>query len=99
MVNSGLPCPTCGMTTAFALFMHGHPAAAFMAQPAGLALAIGTVLFMLIGFHAAIRGYFLQLNWARLGPVRVSITLGLVLLGGWAFKLGYGLWTGALPVR
>jgi hypothetical protein len=32
-----LPCPFCGMTTAFALMVHGHPLQAFHCQPAGAA--------------------------------------------------------------
>ena len=99
MLNTGLPCPTCGMTTAFSLLLHGHPAKSFMVQPAGFAMCIGALALMVIAFHAAARGYFVQPNWARLGPVRVSISLGLLLLGGWGFKMAMGLWTGALPVR
>jgi hypothetical protein len=43
------PCPSCGMTTAFAWIMHGHPVRALQAQPAGVAvfLAAGALFFYL----------------------------------------------------
>src|ERR1044071_959136 len=63
MLNTGLPCPTCVMTTAFSCLLHGHPADAFMAQPAGLGLCIGTIAIMLVAFHAAARGYIVHPNW------------------------------------
>lgn len=99
MLNTELPCPTCGMTTAFSCLLHGHPVDSFMAQPAGLGLCIGTIILMLVAFHAAARGYMVHPNWNRLGPVRVAIGFGLLIAGGWAFKVGYGLWVGSLPVR
>ena len=34
----GIPCPSCGMTTSFALFVRGQIPAAFQANPAGLYL-------------------------------------------------------------
>ncbi|MBN2308167.1 MAG: DUF2752 domain-containing protein [Candidatus Hydrogenedentes bacterium] len=36
----GIPCPFCGMTTAFVLAAQGHFAKAFVAQPAGLLLFV-----------------------------------------------------------
>src|SRR5262245_12806460 len=32
---TGLPCPSCGMTTSFALLMHGDLAASLQANPVG----------------------------------------------------------------
>ena len=38
--RTGLPCPTCGMTTAFAYVVRGRLDKAFMAQPAGMLAAL-----------------------------------------------------------
>ncbi len=37
----GIACPSCGMTTAISLVMHGDPRAAWQANPAGLLVAVG----------------------------------------------------------
>src|SRR5512136_652854 len=43
---TGLPCPTCGMTTAFSWVMHGHLWLAAKAQPAGLLSCLATILML-----------------------------------------------------
>jgi hypothetical protein len=41
---TGVRCPTCGMTTAFAQFVRGHWASALQANPAGVLLALGLAI-------------------------------------------------------
>ena len=41
-VQTGSPCPTCGMTTAFTNMAHGDVPAAFRANPAGVILFVIT---------------------------------------------------------
>lgn len=47
---TGLPCPSCGLTTSFTHLLHGHLGAAFAAHPMGpllfVAFAAGAVLSM-----------------------------------------------------
>lgn len=51
---TGKPCPSCGMTTAFSLLMHGDLPAAARANLAGLLLALaGWPLLVLCLLHAA----------------------------------------------
>ncbi len=99
ILTSGLPCPTCGMTTAFAELMHGRPWQAFQAQPAGAILCVTAVALFSVAGAAATTGRLLVLNWDRFGPVRVSLGAGLLILGGWAWKLVHGLLDGTLPMR
>jgi len=40
LVMSGLPCPSCGMTTSFALLMHGDLAGSWRANGAGTLMAL-----------------------------------------------------------
>ncbi|QDV91026.1 hypothetical protein RAS2_21150 [Phycisphaerae bacterium RAS2] len=96
---AGLPCPTCGMTTSFAYLMHGQPLASLKAQPAGFLLCIVTVVLMVASLIAAMRGEIVTINWERVGAVRLSLTVGFVLVGGWAIKLAMGFATGAYPLR
>lgn len=96
---AGLPCPTCGMTTSFAYLMHGQPLASLKAQPAGFLLCIVTVVLMVASLIAAMRGEIVTINWERVGAERLSLTVGFVLVGGWAIKLAMGFATGAYPLR
>lgn len=49
---AGVGCPSCGMTTAFSLLLHGDPAAAWSANWAGCVAAVagaaGTAWFLLV---------------------------------------------------
>jgi hypothetical protein len=82
-----IPCPFCGMTTAFSLMAHGRVAQAFVTQPAG-ALA-----FVLAGVAAA-AGVWAS-STARL-PIpsnpdrwqRRTLVLGAALIiGAWLYKV------------
>lgn len=99
ILTTGLPCPTCGMTTAFSLLMHGRPLAAVVAQPAGAFLCLATACTLVLSIHVTATGRVPNVNWNRIGPVRLSLGLALLLLGGWGFKLAHGLLTGALPTK
>jgi hypothetical protein len=52
--RTGLPCPSCGFTTAFSYFAHGKPLASFGAQPMGALLALATAATVWVGFYIAI---------------------------------------------
>ena len=99
MLTTGLPCPTCGMTTSFALMMHGRPYAAIIAQPAGALLCLATLVAAIVSGAIATTGRVRLLNWSRIGPVRLALSLAFIFLGGWAFKIVHGLLAGTLPVR
>jgi len=83
----GLPCATCGMTTAFAAAADGDLRAAFAAQPFGalLALAVG-MSAAVAGFvfltGSAVGGFALRL----LGP-RTALVLGGLAVVAWGYKI------------
>lgn len=95
---TGLPCPTCGMTTSFSLLMHGHPLLALKAQPAGTILCLATLAMVAFSMYVALTGWMVPVNWDRVGAVRIALGVGLLILGGWGFKIAHGLLTGVLPV-
>ncbi len=89
---TGYPCPTCGMTTAFAAFVHGDLPAALRAQVLGAVLAGGTLLAALGGALMAATGVHLG---AVLRPIFVQrigwlYLLAALALGSWALKAATG---------
>lgn len=98
VLNAGLPCPTCGMTTAFSNVVRGRLWAAFLAQPAGMVLGFATIIGLGYAVYVAVAGWTLYVNWDRIG-VRLVVGLGFLILAGWGFKIAFGLLTGALPVQ
>lgn len=83
----GVPCPFCGMTTAFSLMAHGRPVAAFEVQPAGAFIFLVCIagFFLSLGFAVAGRwpSYLLQNRY-----VAWLWILGLTVLGlAWVYKL------------
>ena len=62
VVTTGLPCPTCGMTTAFSNTVRGRLIAAVLAQPAGLVFCRGTNAGFLYGMTVALTGWAVWSN-------------------------------------
>lgn len=77
---TGHPCPSCGMTTAFAHAAHGDLASSFVTQPAGCILAVICAMLVLVGAWSVWSG----MNGAGLaGRVfsRKAVWIGLLILG------------------
>lgn len=94
---TGYPCPTCGMTTAFAHAVRGELGAALYAQPAGAVLALGAFLVIILSLLGAVTGRRPALNWYRIDPVRLVWFAALFLVLSWGFKALAGVIDGNLP--
>src|SRR5690606_7505328 len=87
-----LPCPTCGMTTAFAHMARGELARGFRAH------ALGSVLFVLTGLGAALSGYFTFSGapvcdtLARVSAGRVALALASAVLVHWLARVTMLVW-------
>jgi hypothetical protein len=97
LVTTGLPCPTCGMTTAFAYTVRGRLISAFVAQPAGFLLALATIAGALGSARAVVTGRVGPLPIPVLTPYRLFFGLLVLFIGSWAFKIVIGLLNGTLP--
>lgn len=95
----GYPCPTCGMTTAFAHAVRGELLSAFNAQPAGLAFALATIVAGGVSLSVLLTGKVLAVNWYRVRQTHVALAAVLIVLGGWGYKVAVGAWTGSLPME
>jgi len=99
LITTGLPCPTCGMTTAFAYAVRGRIVSAFLAQPAGLVFALATVGCAIGAGWVLVVGRMPPVRVPIVTPYRLFFGLLVLLLGSWAFKIVLGLLNGTLPDR
>lgn len=89
LMYTGIPCPTCGCTTAVSHIAHGHMLAGIITQPFGAAVGFLSWVTLAIAVISAILGrwigpsaFFLQWH------VKKLLIIGLLLLaGGWAYKI------------
>jgi len=82
----GIPCPTCGVTTAACEVVHGHLLQAFVVQPFGALLALAGIAATVISVACLCRGRSTMDLVARL-PYGSLLLAGLgLLLGSWLYK-------------
>jgi hypothetical protein len=84
---TNLPCPFCGMTTAFTHMARGNVGDALLAQPIGAVGFVATVLLLPIAVGGLVTGKdavgkIRRLPWGRLSTVIVGL-----FAAAWAFKI------------
>lgn len=82
-----IPCPTCGMTTAFAAAADGHLARALIAQPFGLLLALGIAAAFWIALYGCVTGSRLGSIYGTMLRPKVLWGLAALAVAAWAFKI------------
>lgn len=87
MIASGKPCPTCGMTTAFAHAARGDLAASFITQPFGSVLAVIVAAGFWVGLHASLTGSRVAVLCGTLLRPRVMWLVVAAAALAWAYKL------------
>jgi hypothetical protein len=95
--QTGYPCPSCGMTTAFADMAHGRVGDALWAQPFGAMLFLAVAGLAAVGLAELLTGRDF-LRYLRPGVWWVFAALA-GLLSGWGIKIACGISDGTLPVR
>jgi hypothetical protein len=84
---TGIPCPSCGMTTSFAWFVRGNLLASFYVQPAATLLAAAAGMAFWAGLYVAATGKPVYRLLGRLpGYYYVLLPLGLGI-AAWAWKI------------
>ncbi len=86
-VRFGRPCPTCGMTTAFAYAANLQPLEAFKAQPMGAIGAIAFSVVFWISMHVAVFGSQIGRVVLSLIRPRVVWTTFALLVAAWGYKI------------
>lgn len=84
---TGRPCPTCGMTTAFAALAEFHVWEAFTIQPFGALLGIATATFVWGALHVAVFGSRIGAVAMRMLTGKVAWTVLGLALAAWGYKL------------
>ena len=84
---TGLPCPSCGMTTAFAHMARGELREAFLAQPMGALGCIVCALLLPVAVWASIRGHNAVATALRLPWGKLSWAVLALAGGAWLFKI------------
>jgi hypothetical protein len=86
-LRTGIPCPSCGMTTSFAWFVRGNFPASVYVQPMGFLLAVGTVVTFWAGLYVVATGRSVY-RLVSLGPSRYYVSLFMALaIAAWAWKI------------
>lgn len=84
---TGKPCPACGMTTSFALLVHGDVWNSLKANWVGTLLALFWMTLIPWGVVSACRG---RLVWVRNADLFVTVAVGVTLtlmIGRWGWIL------------
>jgi hypothetical protein len=87
ILAANIPCPTCGMTTAWSHTVRGEIPSAFLAQPMGMFLAIATIFVAVGGLFSAITGYSFNGLLYLFAPSRVFIVIIVLTLASWGLKI------------
>jgi uncharacterized protein DUF2752 len=97
LVNTGWPCPSCGMTTSVACTVRGRFVAAGRAQLFGIVLVaaacvVGTCGLMELACGRGVLGGLRPGVWWLVGGIGG-------MLAGWGVKILIGLMDGSFPIR
>jgi hypothetical protein len=91
---TGVPCPSCGVTTSFALLVRGDIANSLRANAVGTALALFCAALVPWALACAVcRRYFLIRSLERALTAVVVVFVVLLVLR-WLFVLGLAWWSG-----
>ena len=87
LTTTGVPCPSCGMTTSFSWFYRGNVLASCYVQPMGCLLAFGVFATLLGAVYEALTGRPAH-RLLRVLPVRRWLLAGVTVLAfAWAWKI------------
>jgi len=87
MQFTGVPCPGCGVTTAWSCFAHGEFVAAIRVQPFGALLAACVVIVSTLALVETVRGKDAWSGFRRTWRPWMSWSLGAAMLASWVYKI------------
>ena len=87
IVAADIPCPTCGMTTAFSYTVRGKLIPAFRAQPFGMLAAFGVATTGLIACMIALTGRPHTAFWYRWMTTKALLIICSLAAFAWVYKI------------
>ncbi len=82
-----MPCPTCGMTTAFAHAADGHFIRSFITQPMGCVLAIATAMAFWVSLYITFTGSPIWRVFQSMWRPSVVWIMAILILAAWGYKI------------
>ena len=92
LARTGLPCPSCGMTTSWAWFVRGNIVASLYVQPMGTVLAVVAVWCVWVGIYVGVTGKPVY-RLLRVVPGRfycVPLVAWAIMAWGWKIYIHLG---------
>lgn len=86
VLATGLPCATCGCTTAFAHAADGSLLTSLITQPFGAVLAVAMAMMALIAGWSAVSGMRLEPLGRMMATKAFVLPWVVLLLGAWGYK-------------
>jgi len=93
-MSGGLPCPSCGMSTSFALLVRGDLWHSVQANFVGTGLAVFGVIFIPWAILSTVRGRLLGIRSVEMTLIRLTIAFVILLFGRWGIVLALHYWGG-----
>jgi len=87
ILAADLPCPTCGMTTAFSYAVRGKLVTAFKTQPFGMILAVFVVIIGIIALIIAFTGHPKTAFWYRWMTTKTLFIIAGLAVFAWVYKI------------
>jgi hypothetical protein len=85
--RTGIPCPSCGMTTSWVWFAHGNIEASFYVQPMGTVLAVLAACTFWVALYCAVTGRPVY-QLIRVIPSRYYfVPLLAMAIAAWGWKI------------
>jgi hypothetical protein len=95
IMSMDMPCPTCGMTTAFSHAAHGHLWQSFITQPMGCVVALATGMTLWISLYIVGTGSCVAERLTRHWSMWHTWLLCAAVLVAWVYKVAsYKGWLG-----
>ncbi len=84
---TGLPCPTCGATTAFTWVIHGHPWMGIKTQPFGAATAFACVALLGMSLVGIVTAGVPAIRLSRRSSFGLVLAIMSLIIGAWLYKI------------